>query len=147
MKLSIKLMTFLTECAIVDMSDGELKILVDQARALEGQKDGAYAERDKLVALISKVFPAHLERHPDEDKEWENDWRWIVMIQLPTGQASWHIHDSELPMFDHLKRESGHSWDGHTTEQKYARLAAIAPAMADDTPWRREHVDTTAGDA
>lgn len=88
-------------------------------------KDRAYAERDQLVCAISKVFPSWLERHPDSDATWENDWRWIVFVQMPTGQGSWHIHDSELGWFDHLERRDGNSWDGHTTTEKYARLARM----------------------
>ena len=93
--------------------------------SVKAQKDGAYSERNKLVAALSKMFPASLERHPDEDKSWEDDWRWIVFIDLPAGQASWHLHDSELSQFDHLKRGQGRKWDGHTTEEKYRRLAAF----------------------
>lgn len=95
------------------------------AETLAKQKDAAYAERDNLVCALSKLFPSTLERHPDSDKTWDNDWRWIVFVNLPTGQATWHIHDSELAMFDHLPRNTGAIWDGHTTPQKYLRLAAL----------------------
>lgn len=90
-------------------------------------KDGAYAERNRLVAALSALYPSHLQRHPDEDEEWEDGWRWIVFVELPTGQATWHIHDSELPWFDHLLRLNAEpvAWDGHTAEEKYRRLAAV----------------------
>jgi hypothetical protein len=88
-------------------------------------KDAAYQERDRLVAALSKIFPAFLERHSEEDKTWDDDWRWIVFILLPSGQVSWHIHDSELGMFDHVPRLVGHKWDGHTTPEKYERLAKL----------------------
>src|ERR1035437_1329232 len=90
--------------------------------ALTRQKDGAYRERDQLVALLSKVFPSHLAIH---EKEWEEEVGWsnIVCVHLPTGDASWHIPDSELPMFSHLVVRESH-FDGHTTEEKYERLAA-----------------------
>lgn len=91
---------------------------------LTKQKGGAYAERDRLVAALSKCFRSSLERHPDSDKEWDNDWRWIVLVNLPTGQATWHIHDSELGWFDHLPRFVS-AWDGHTTAEKYVRLSAL----------------------
>lgn len=106
-----------------------LSFRVDQ---LEAQKDGAYKERDMLVALISKVFPSWLERHPESDKDWDDDWRWIVFVELPTGQASWHIHDSELEWFNHCVRcrpeltsHGKPSWDGHTTEEKYKRVMEV----------------------
>jgi hypothetical protein len=70
------------------------------------------------------VFPSWLERHPEEE-DWEDDWRWTVFVAPPSGQMTWHIHDSELEMFDHLTRIPEHSWDGHTTEEKYERLAAL----------------------
>lgn len=103
---------------------------LDAARArvaeLEGQKDGAYRERDTLVAALSKVFPSSIERHPDADVEWEDDWRTIIAVNLPTGQATWHIHDSEREMFTHLRPDPGFAWDGHTTEEKYERVRALA---------------------
>ena len=88
-----------------------------------------YGERDRCVAMLASVFPSSLERHSDADTTWENDWRWIVYVDLPTGQASWHIHDSELPLFAHVPRLQGRVWDGHTTEEKYARLARAAPLI------------------
>ena len=111
----------------------ELEAAKAELQQAREAKDGAYRERDMLVAALSKIFPASLERHPDNEK-WEDDWRWIVFIDLPTGQATWHIHDSELPMFDHLPRLQGRKWDGHSTDEKYIRLAALPepPKEADD---------------
>ncbi len=97
---------------------------------LVAQKNGAYSERNKLVAALSKLFPASLERHEESDKTWEDDWRWIVFIDLPTGQVSWHIHDSELYLFVHLERRAGRKWDGHDTPQKYSRLELLAAVLA-----------------
>lgn len=91
--------------------------------SLKKQKDQAYAERNRLVAALSKLFPASLEKH--EGENWEDDWRWVVYIDLPTGQASWHIHDSELELFQHLERNMGRKWDGHSTEEKYKRLEQL----------------------
>lgn len=101
--------------------------LEGRVAGLEAEKDGAYSERDKLVSVLSKVYPASLERHQPENDNWENDWRWVVFVDTPTGQVSWHIHDSELPMFSHLRRNAGRVWDGHTTDEKYNRLARITP--------------------
>jgi len=88
-------------------------------------KDQAYKERNQLVCVLSKLFPSWLERHPDEDESWEDDWRTIVFIDTPAGQASWHIHDVEVANFNHLEMREGNSWDGHTTEEKYKRLSNI----------------------
>lgn len=91
---------------------------------METLKNNAYAERNQLVAALSKLFPASLERHP-ESEEYDDDWRWIAFIDLPTGQVCWHIHDSELPLFAHLPKNAGRRWDGHDREEKYRRVARL----------------------
>lgn len=99
----------------------EIAIII---RNLARSKQSAYTERNQLVAFLSRLYKSHLCRHPDTDKEWENDWRWIVCIHSPAGQLTWHIHDSEKRHFKHLALSAEH-WDGHTTPQKYARLKKI----------------------
>lgn len=98
-------------------------------KELTESKDNAYKERDLLVVVLSKIFPAYKAKHPEEDKEWEDDWRTIIFIDIPiskskTAQVSWHIHDSEIGFFKHLK-EGKNDWDGHTTKEKYKRLKRI----------------------
>lgn len=92
---------------------------------LEKSKNFAYWERNQLVCFLSKLYPAWLEKHPKEDKSWDDDWRNIVFVQLPTGQASWHIHESEYNNFRHLPVREINSWDGHSTEEKYDRLSSV----------------------
>lgn len=107
------------ECGSPIQFDPALK-----AAELEREKDQAYHERNQLVLALSKCFPSCLGRHP-EGEEWEEDWKNIVFVMLPTGQASWHIHDSELPLFEHLLTSASIHWDGHSNEEKYRRLAAL----------------------
>lgn len=90
--------------------------------ALEESKDEAYSERNKLVRLLASLYPSGLKATSIEG--WDPDWHWCVYIDLPTGQASWHIHVSEYPNFSHLPNYEG-EWDGHTTEEKYRRIAAL----------------------
>ena len=97
--------------------------------------DFVYHERDQLVAALSKCFPAWLGRHQGE---WEDDWRWIVYIKLPTGQVSWHIHDSEMDLFTHLEM-GDEKWDGHTTEEKYKRLNSLGIQIEDKVPKEINH--------
>ena len=56
-----------------------------------------------------------------EGDDWENDWRKVIYLELPTGQISFHIHDSESGMFSFLPKYFG-KWDGHNTDQKWQRL-------------------------
>lgn len=102
----------------------KIKLYKKQIEVLTQSKNYAYYERDQLVCVLSKLFPAHLTKHPESDLSWEKDWMTIVCVHLPTGQATWHIPDSELKYFTHLKYETNH-WDGHTTEEKYDRLMKL----------------------
>lgn len=96
----------------------------DVARA----KDNAYWERNQLVMYLSKLYPSHLAVHPDTDHTWDDEWRIIICVHTPQGQACWHIHNSDAKYFTHLKQEPN-DWDGHTTEEKYLRLATLQSEM------------------
>lgn len=88
---------------------------------LRKDKDDVYAERNKLVCALSKLFPASIGKHEESDTTWHKEWMNIIYIQLPTGQVSWHIHEDLLPLFAHLENKNV-KWDGHSTEEKYERL-------------------------
>jgi hypothetical protein len=101
--------------------------LLTQLSAASASKDAAYAERNRLVHALCSVaqlvgWPCGKRLH--EGAEWDPAWRTVIMIDLPTGQVSWHIHDSEFALFAHLPAYPG-SWDGHGTSEKYDRLLAL----------------------
>jgi len=104
----------------------ETDLRIDELTAknadLEARKDEAYLERNQLVALLSKLFPAGKSRTAIEG--WSEDWHGCVYIDLPTGQASWHYRDSQAHLFDHLPEYQG-TWDGHTTDEKYRRIGEM----------------------
>lgn len=99
---------------------------------MEKAKDAAYAERDKCLVLVALMaqrlgLKVGIGKHIDKPGEtWDDDWRNILFIDLPVGQVSWHIHDSEAPMFYFVGAYDG-EWDGHTTEEKYQRV--IEPGL------------------
>lgn len=116
------------ECA--DDVNEIVKVMQDRIDQLAQSQTDAYAERDRLVAALSHLFPSYLTKHP-EAEGWDEEWRNIVVLNIPDPkirygslQLSWHIHASELPWFEHLKFEENH-WDGHTVAEKYARLATL----------------------
>lgn len=99
-----------------------------------------YTERAHLVAALSKLFPASIEDDPREP-----DWA-VCLIDLPTGQVSWHIAHVNLYLFSHLPRHAGRVWDGHTDYDKYRRLDALAgywawpnPTLSPAEQFRREY--------
>lgn len=93
------------------------------------ERDAAYTERNRLVAALARVcmengLSAWLADHQD-DPTWDPEWRTIVFIETPQGQMTWHLHDSDVPLFPDLPR-GPNMWDGHSTEEKYERLAKLA---------------------
>jgi hypothetical protein len=108
-----------------------------EAERLRAEKDGAYYERNRLVALLATLFPSGTKRTSIEG--WDPEWDGCVYVDLPTdppSQVSWHFHDSQAHLFEHLPPYAG-EWDGHTTDEKYERIAraALTPAPSkDDTP-------------
>ena len=84
--------------------------------------DAAYTERNHLVALLSKIYPAGKARTAIEG--WSPEWHGCVYIDFPWGQASWHYHDRDAGLFNHLEPYRG-SWDGHTTEAKYELIRQV----------------------
>lgn len=121
--------------------------LVDSLRAeiatLKSQKNGAYSERNKVVAAYARLCRAAgtrvtVAKHqpgPDSAEIWESDWSTVVLIELPTGQVSWHFHDSEVHLLDGLPR-GANDWDGHSTAEKYTRLGNARPvASASVAQW------------
>jgi hypothetical protein len=82
--------------------------------------DQAYNERNRLVALLASMFPSGVGRTAIEG--WDPEWHGCVYIDFPWGQGSWHFHDRDAGLFEHLPPYKG-EWDGHTTDEKYKAIA------------------------
>lgn len=98
-------------------------------------KDRAYEERNRCVALIAKMaqwagWNAGI-THTEIDG-WNPEWHGCVYIDLPTGQVSWHYHDSQAGFFSFLPTYDG-EWDGHETPEKYNRVADMCHAQLGPT--------------
>ncbi|MDT8998376.1 hypothetical protein RQP53_03690 [Paucibacter sp. APW11] len=96
--------------------------LLFEFQAQEARTDAAYKERNQVVAALARCFPSGIAQTPIEG--WAPEWCNCVYIDLPTGQASWHFHTREAHLFAGLPNYPG-QWDGHTTEEKYERLARL----------------------
>lgn len=101
--------------------------LEEEIGRMREAKDSAYTERNSVVAFLSSIYPSHLCVHDPNDTDLEDEWRTIVCIHSPCGQLTWHLHDNHVPLFDHLEMDHSH-WDGHSTEEKYRRLAELRRA-------------------
>lgn len=87
--------------------------------------DAAYRERNALVAGLIRVggFRAEIVMAPDTE-----GW-WIVYVETPAGQLSWHVSPDDMDLFSDWPVAFGthrSPWDGHTTDEKYRRLARLA---------------------
>ncbi|SDD68370.1 hypothetical protein [Actinokineospora iranica] len=88
-----------------------------------------YRDRAHLIALLATVFPARVETDPAPDRA---DCSAVVVLELPTGQVSWHVHDEDLStaLFGHLPMSwDTASWDGHSVADKHARITAQITAV------------------
>lgn len=119
----------------IDELESEIVSLLAERDLLGRKKDGAYEERNRLVALLAAIFPS--KRTKTEIEGWDPEWHNCVYIDLPTGQASWHYPDSHAELFSHVP-EIHVDWDGHSTEEKYCRVAetiARLEAGGGDEDW------------
>lgn len=96
--------------------------LIKGINDLDEQKNIAYRERNRCVALIAQMavqlgLPVGL----SDAHEPEEGFVKVLMLDLPSGQVSWHIPNDELHYFEGLP-EYDKPWDKHTTERKYFRV-------------------------
>jgi hypothetical protein len=93
---------------------------VASSDSLNAEKDEAYRQRNVLVAALARLFPSGIRKTNIED--WSPDWHGCVYIDLPSGQISYHYHDSQAHLFADLPPYTK-PWDGHdkaTVEQRLA---------------------------
>jgi hypothetical protein len=95
----------------------------ERIEELEAARDGAYTERNRLVAFLASIYPSGVKKTAIHG--WDEAWHNCVYIDLPVGQASWHYHNDEAHLFAHLPPYEN-KWDGHTTEEKYERISLAA---------------------
>lgn len=98
--------------------------LIEPARRLRASKDGAYEERTRCAAMAARMalamgLRAGIARTAIEG--WDPAWHGCLYIDLPTGQVSWHYHESQAALFEGLPSYV-EGWDGHDTPEKYRRV-------------------------
>ena len=99
----------------------------------DSQVDQVYFERNQLVAALARMYPSGVRK--TEIEGWDAEWHTCVFIDLPTGQASWHFHDRDVWLLEGLPVYTK-PWDGHTTGEKYRRVAGLYERQSykDPTP-------------
>ena len=102
--------------------------LVTEGNELREERDKAYEERAKLIAYLTAVYPSEITPAESDSGAWN-----LVFVATPSGQMSWHLHEDDIvEYFQHLVNlpETGVTWDGHTTKEKYRRLAELTRTVA-----------------
>lgn len=94
-----------------------------------------YTERNKCIALSAWLakqlgFDTWIGIDKEQEKEWQN----VVYIQLPTGQVSWHISETEMGLLNFLSKDESKSWDGHDSIEKYKRIESLIQGKGEETP-------------
>jgi hypothetical protein len=104
---------------MMDRWDEELQVI--QTEVNDGKM-----ERVILIAMLTKAFPSMIAyRSPDETgmDDGRDNYGWVVYIQLPTGQVSFHVGpDTRATWFDHLIVAPVNPWDRHTQDTKMKRI-------------------------
>lgn len=85
-----------------------------------------YRERAYLVAHLASYYPSAAGYTDPAAVDWL-----VVSVQMPEGQACWHIAKRDEHLFEHVPRVDTLPWDGHTTEEKYRRVAEGTERLAE----------------
>jgi hypothetical protein len=94
---------------------------------LREQVNAAYDERNQVVlfaaALASNQWtPVWVSRDPSEP-----DWPVLGIGLEDEGQVTWHLPPGTDTSIAYSRPQP---WDGHTTEEKYARVRAFVASIA-----------------
>lgn len=111
---------------------------------LETDKDDAYRQRNYLVAALARLFPSGVRN--TNIPGWADDWHGCCFINLPSGQISYHFHDSHRHLFAGLPPYES-PWDGHEKETVHNRLLAISTGYTAKSQERAETAERQLADA
>ena len=96
--------------------------LAADRNAFEAEKNEAYRQRNYLVAALARLYPSGV--RPTNIEGWDPEWHGCVYIDLPTGQISYHYHDSQAHLFRDLPPYTK-KWDGHDKNTVHERLSGL----------------------
>ena len=108
----------------IEQLKAEIDRLRERLTSVEAERDGAYGERNRVVAWAARMALAlgfDVTVTKTAIHGWDTAWHNCIYVQTPEGQVSWHFHDQEVDVFADFPRGAV-TWDGHSTPQKYDRV-------------------------
>lgn len=106
-----------------ELEDAEAQLRISEERTVR-----AYTERMIAVRLLAiySGFPYGVGK--DTNESWDDEWRNVVYIDLPSGQISWHIAPNDLHLFaDFPPYTKG--WDGTFKNRSTEFALSIKPSL------------------
>ena len=89
--------------------------------------DELYNHRAILSSIVFNMFKAvawKSKKHHDGEIPMYDDM-FIVGIQTPEGQATYHYHIKYWDLFDVVELETAPKWDGHTPNEAIRRIESL----------------------
>ena len=92
--------------------------------AARRHRSKAYGERNELIAVLARLWPAHI--MPVAGAMHTLDERKIICVHGPTGHLAWPITDDEARVqFKDVEQLEESHWDRATHYDRTMRLALI----------------------
>ncbi|WP_328721763.1 hypothetical protein OHT52_21230 [Streptomyces sp. NBC_00247] len=103
---------------------------LEHAGEVEAATGAVYRERAHLVAYLAALHPSRIGHTDPAAPEYA-----VVTVETSAGQMTWHIAPRDMDLFAHVRATASTDpvWDGHTTEQKYARLRDLTQGHVNAT--------------
>lgn len=113
--------------------NGETIVARGEVYVRQDVADNAYSERNRLAALLAAICRpgTHIGFTDPSTPDYA-----VVIVETPYGQASWHIPPRDFEFFRGTPESGAEStqYDGHTTDEKYARLETMRLSLLADSP-------------
>ncbi len=104
--------------------------------------DSLYHQRLILFAALVSAFPNKAwksHRHSDGEAPFGGGW-FIVGIQTPEGQYTYHYEDKDWDIFQCPEVEKAPEWDGHTDKDVTRLLSLFKPEPGTQSDWAEREV-------
>jgi hypothetical protein len=108
-------------------------------------KNKAIMELNLCAITLARLAPvfgiktgiATLSDEELKEQELDEVWRNLLVLYLPQGQVTWPLHAAEVYLIKEMAKLPNYVYDGHTTQEKYARLLKWAESWTTNTHNKR----------